>query len=130
MRPPFTYVRWPHRPRVIGPRFIPYLDADGDRCEASVRIRMGAREFWTFAHVEGYEHVELDDHLLGRFWVEIDGHRWAKTFPGTDDIHLLRLCLWFAGDWLIRTAQEAGLTLLPDSETPVTTWPQLFAARP
>lgn len=130
MRPPFTYVRWPHRPRVIGPRFIPYLDAAGEPFEASVRIRMGARDFWTFAHVEGFEHVEPDDDLLGRFWVEIDGHRWAKTFRGTDDIHLLRLCLWFAGDWLIRTAQEAGLTLLPGSETPVTTWPQLFAARP
>lgn len=130
MRPPFTYVRWPHRPRVIGPRFIPYLDTDGDHCEASVRIRMGAREFWTFAHVEGYERVELDDHLLGRFWVEIDGHRWAQTFRGTDDIHLLRLCLWFAGDWLIRTALREGLTLLPDIEAPVTTWPQLFAARP
>lgn len=129
MRPPFTYVRWPHRPRVIGPRFIPYLDADGDLCEASVRVRMGARELCTFAHVEGYEHVELDDRLMGRFWVEMDGHRWAKTFRGTDDIHLLRLCLWFAGDWLIRTAEEEGLTLLSDSETPVTTWPQLFAAR-
>ncbi len=130
MRPPFTYVKWPHRPRVIGPRFIPYLDAAGDRCEASVRVRMGARQFCTFAYVEGLEHVEPDDNLLGRFWVEIDGHRWAKTFRGTDDIHLLRLCMLFAGDWLIRTAEEEGLTLLPGSETPVTTWPQLFAARP
>ena len=129
MRPPFTYVRWPHRPRVIGPRFIPYLDAAGDLCEASVRIRMGARKFCTFAHVEGYEHVELDDHLMGRFWVEIDGHRRAHTHLGSDDIHLLRTCMWFAGEWLIRTARDEGLTLLPGSEAPVTTWPQLFAAR-
>ncbi len=130
MRPPFNYVKWPHRPRVIGPRFIPYLDAAGDPFDASVRVRMGAREVSTFAHVEGFEHVELEDRLMGRFWVEIDGHRWAKTFRGSDDIHLLRICMWFAGDWLIRTAQEEGLTLLPGSETPVTTWPQLFATRP
>jgi len=130
MRPPFTYVRWPHRARVIGPRFIPYLDAAGERFEASVRIRMGAREFCTFAHVEGYEHVELDSQLLGRFWVEIDGRRWANTFQGGDDIHLLRICLWFAGDWLIRTAQQEGLTLLPERATPVTAWPQLFERQP
>lgn len=128
MRRPYTYVKWPHRARVIGPRFIPYRDATGERLEASIRVRMGAREFWTFDYVEGLEHVEGDDSLTGRFWVEMDGQRWAHTFRGTDEIHLLRLCMWFAGDWLIRTARDAGLTLMPDRATRVTEWPDLFAA--
>jgi hypothetical protein len=109
---------------VIGPRFIPYLDASGQRFEASVRVRIGAREFWIFPDVD----MEGGDDLLGRAWVEIDSLRWAHTFRGSDDIHLLRICMWFTGDWLIRTAQEEGLTLLPDNPAPVTEWPQLFAA--
>ncbi|MFZ0268119.1 hypothetical protein [Caulobacter sp.] len=122
MRPPFSYVKWPHGRRVIGPRSIPYLDAAGDRHDASVRIRIGARQYW--AHDDG----DVVDNLLGRAWAEIDGWRWAHTFVASDDIHLLRNCMWLTGVWMIRTAHDHGLTLLPDSATPVTEWTQLYAA--
>lgn len=124
MRRPYTYQTGPRKGPVLGPRLVPYRAATGERLDASIRVRLGAREVTVFD--DGHR---LED-VTGRVWAEINGWRFAQTFCGGDDIQALRDCLWLAGAWMIGVARAEGLTLLPDGDWSVTEWAQLYEPAP
>ena len=93
----------------LGPRDIPYIDADGVEGAGSVIINFGQP---IHVDVGGGDVIER---RTGSLNVEIFGRRYDFTANGSDDLQVAFYLMRIAGSWLVRVAEEEGLTLFHDN---------------
>ncbi|MDI1366229.1 MAG: hypothetical protein PSX79_15445 [bacterium] len=99
--------------RELGPRNVPYIDADGEEGAGAIHIKFGAP---TYIDVDEDEPIERQ---TGDLEVQLIGRQYTFTTNGADDLQVAFYLMRVAGAWLIRVAEEEGLTLFGDRRTPI-----------
>jgi hypothetical protein len=99
--------------RELGPRSVPYIDADGEEGAGAILIKFGAP---TYIDVDEDEPIKRQ---TGDLEVQLVGRQYTFTTNGADDLQVAFYLMRVAGAWLIRVAEEEGLTLFGDRRTPV-----------
>ncbi|WP_421738761.1 hypothetical protein [Caulobacter sp.] len=89
----------------LGPRRIPYIDSDGVEGVGSIIINFGQP---INLDVGEGESIERQTGILN---VEIFGRNYIFLANGSDDIQVAFYLMRIAGIWLVRVAEEEGLTL-------------------
>ncbi len=89
----------------LGPRDIPYIDADGVEGLGSVTINFG--EPINIDVGEG----DLIERKTGTLNVELYGRQYSFTANGSDNIQVTFYLMRIAGSWLVRVAEEEGLKI-------------------
>lgn len=99
--------------RVLGPRSVPYIGADGEEGAGAILVRFGAP---TYIDIDEDEPIERQ---TGDLEVQLAGRQYKFTANGADDLQVAFYLMRVAGAWLIRVAEEEGLTLFIDRRTPI-----------
>ncbi len=89
----------------LGPRSIPYIDADGIEGVGSVVINFSQP---INIDVGEGDSIERNTGILN---VEIFGREYNFLANGSDDLQVAFYLMRIAGIWLVRVAEEEGLTL-------------------
>lgn len=93
----------------LGPRDIPYIDAAGVEGVGSVIINFGQS---INVDVGDGDSIERKTGLLN---VEIFERKYSFHANGSDDLQVAFYLMRIAGVWLVRVAEEEGLTLFHDN---------------
>jgi hypothetical protein len=91
--------------KVLGPREVPFVAADGREGVGSILIRFGEPRALDIGH---------DAPLIeqtGTLEVEVAGLSHTVTVGGGDDLQVAFYLMRIAGVWLMRVAEDEGLTL-------------------
>jgi len=99
--------------KTLGPREVPFLEADGREGAGSIMIRFGEPRTLDIGH-----HAPLVEQT-GTLEVEVAGLTYRVTVGGGDDLQVAFYLMRIAGVWLIRVAQDEGLTLFDHRPDPV-----------